>query len=504
MKQGKKILTDAHGDEVLHLHRDILDADLTAAEKIMMAALRKQAFTTGRITLHYPDIAVLAHMPLSTVKNKSGIMDRLRKKGWIRGVVKDGACIKVRMSPGWRSKSGEPSDFDVCAGTEPAAPDPEKGGTEPVPGGTEPVPGAVLNRYQSGTEPVPPSENEDGMKGVESKDESEAPVALTGYGPPRPGAPLNKKEETETANAAPALTPALAGALRAEAEAWTMQVADCIGSDRKVSWGVDVWLPRPGRNPLVVLKTEPVGSKPWDEDVRKVYAFAVDRYPDADPVLAFRAVIREPARYKAQRQQILGHALRMQGSQGYDRPQIKLCSLIRLDNSGKDVPDSVHAMGKEDTRSGSLLQRAQDVADTVPVPCFHAPDPQIEADLRRMADRGGLYSAPCWDGCWKEASARFAAAGLPMSAYIDYINGLIMAETAGKSSPRPWLMDSVDPQDMIAVHMQQVEGGLDFCDNWDGGAGQCQDARETEEYMERDDGSDPAADDAGTRASAAV
>ena len=36
----------------------------------------------------------------------------------------------------------------------------------------------------------------------------------------------------------------------------------------------------------------------------------------------------------------------------YDRPRIKLCSLTRLDNTGRDVPRSVHSIGKQDVCAG--------------------------------------------------------------------------------------------------------------------------------------------------------
>ncbi len=467
-------LVDPHGDEVVHLHQDVLDADLTASEKVMMAVLRKRAFTTGRITVHYPEIAGLARMPLSTVKNKGGVLERLRKKGWIRGVVKDGACINVRMSPGWTSKSGEPSDFDGGTGTEPVQPDPEKGGTESVPASTESVPGAVLNRYRGGTESVPPSENEEGVKGVQNKDKSEAPVALTGSGPQRPGASLNLKEETACGAGAPVATPSLPPeveqALRAEAEAWTMQVAETV--NRNLVQGRDLRLKQPeGNDPIRVVSMKAEGSKPWRGDVETVYAYAGAWYPDADPVLAFRSVIREPARYRAVRQHIFGHAIRMQASQGYKRPRIKLCSLFRLDNTGKDVPESVHILADCDVGCGNLLQRSHELANGPPRPCTCPPDPEKEAELRWRTDPNGCFAASCWEGCWREASARYAEAKVPKWAYWAYIKERLCGPHGYEHPPVPWILDSIDIDDLEKTYAEQVERGLEYCDNW--GAGEC-------------------------------
>ena len=477
MNTTRKKLTDMHGDEIVYMHVDILDADMDSAEKIVMMVLRRMAFPSGWVCQHYKEIAKEARMPLSTVKNKGGVMDRLRGKRWIKGASRDGGCIEVRMAPNWKSKSGEPSDFDGGTGTEPVPQDPENGGTDSVPASTEPVPGTVPNRYRGGTEPVPPSENKEGVKRIQNKEESKAPVALTGSGSENrePGASLIMKEETAcgagTPASAPRLSPELAAALREEARLWTEQVAATL--NRGFVRGRNLQLKRrDGRDPVKVVSEKAVGSSPWPKDVEAVYGYAVSRYPDADPVLAFRSVIRACAIYKRFAQAILGHACRMQASKGYARPRIKLCSLLRLDNTGVDVPDSCRETAGIDTGQGNLLERARELESTEPAPvCVRAPDQAIEKELRSLLDPRGRHTDACWDGCWKEASARCAASTVPVRVFVAYVAELGYGDWGYTEKPVPWVADSVDPVDLYNRHAESIEAEHGFCDNWGPSAG---------------------------------
>lgn len=482
MNTVRKTLKDAHGDEVVYMHTDVLDAPLDPAEKIVMMVLRRMAFASGWACQHYREIAKQSRMSLSTVKNTDGVIDRLRRKGWIKGVSRDGKCIEVRMAPNWISKSGAPSAFDDDAEATDAVPESaENPGTEPVPAGTEPVPGVVLNRYRSGTGSVPPSENEKGRKEDRSKKMSEAPVALTGSGSENrdgAGAPLNFKEGTACgagpAKAESVLTPDLAAALRAEARLWTEQVAQMVnrglvkGRDLKLKRGV-------GQDPVKVVSMKAVGSKAWPSELESIYRFAVSSHPDADPVLAFRTVIRACAIRKKCAQAILGHAYRMQASMGYDKPQIKLCSLLRLDNTGKDVPERFlemedEARGEDEDEvigRGNLLERAQKLVFCDPPPvCAHAPVPAIEAELRALLDSGGRYLDRCWDRCWMEASARCAASTFPVVSYARYAADIKRSEYGGDAQPVPWIADSLDPEQLFINYAEALDSHDGFCGNW--------------------------------------
>lgn len=466
MKHPKK-MTDIHGNEYVPLHTDLIEADLAASDKIVMAVLRKLAFATGEVSMHYAGISEQSRTPLSSLKNKNGIMARLRGKGWIRGAPKDGACISVRMAPNWISKTGAGQDFSGAAAG--SAPDPD---TEPVP---EPVP----NRYRAGTEPVPPSET-NSRTIVGDYSISGAPVALAGSGSgsgTEAGAPPDKTKSKKRGPGKPVRIPGLTQELERvlirEGRLWTEQVADYIGMDRKASWGNEVRLSASGdREAVSVRRLKPEGSKPWPEDVAAVFGFAMTRYPGADPVMAFRSVIRQPARFKAVRQQIYGHALRMQKSMGYERPQIKLCSLLRLDNAGKDVPASVLTLAGDAVEPGMLLERAN-AADSVfgpATPCAHAADAAAEARLREAIDLGSSLCSPCWDACWKEAGARFAAARASLPAYKKFIWGQMRGETGYEQTPVLWLMDSVDVAELDVYDSEFRCQDLDFCSNWSAGA----------------------------------
>ena len=501
----RKKLTDAHGDEVMYMHADVLDAELDPAEKIVMMVLRRMAFPTGWVCQHYKDVAKQSRMPLSTVKNKDGVMDRLRNKGWIKGVSRDGECIEVKMSPNWKSKSGEPSEFDDRAAAESVPVSAENPGTESVPAGTEPVPGAVPNRYRTGTEPVPPSDNEKGRK-VKTTKMSETPVALTGSGSIRreeTGASLNFVEKTAcgagTPAAVPRLSPDLAATLRVEARLWTEQVAATL--NRGLVKGRDLSLKRPaGQDPVKVVSMKVTGSKPWSSDLEAVYGFAMSRYPAADPVHAFRAVIRACACYKKFAQAILGHAYRMQAAKGYDRPQIKLCSLLRLDNTGKNVPERVlemegEACGEvdgEDMGRGNLLERAQNLVYMEPAQvCVHAPVPVIVAELRNLLDYGGRYSDACWDRCWNEASARCAASTVPVVSYARHVAAIKHNEYGGENQPLPWIADSLNPEWLFISHAEARDCDVGLCGNWGGPGEGTVSAPGSDEVAASGDGGDP-------------
>ena len=463
MNTVRKTLKDAHGDEVVYMHTDVLDAPLDPAEKIVMMVLRRMAFASGWAWQHYREIAKQSRMSLSTVKNTDGVMDRLRRKGWIKGVSRDGKCIEVRMAPNWISKSGAPSAFDDDAEATDAVPESaENPGTEPVPAGTEPVPGVVLNRYRSGTGSVPPSENEKGRKEYRSKKMSEAPVALTGSGSENrdgAGAPLNFKEGTACGagsplpKAEPLLPPDIEQALREEAEAWTEQVADIINFPIRNRQIVFPLKDADGVGRRIKCR-KMTGSSPWPGDCEKVLALAMDLAADDvdlhDPQALFRSYLRTRSARPPMRQRLQEHAYRTARAatakavhigqecvtELADAPQIKIAALFRK-------PGDHEAMRENEERIGYVKT------------CRFDADPEIEAALRKALDRRNEYSNPAWDRCWREGSARCRAYG-DFETYVELVKAANWnGQFERQRLPLPWSVDNVS-EDSIISHW--------FCD----------------------------------------
>ena len=376
------------------------------------------------------------NIPLRTVREARR---SLTKKGWLSGSKVNGDVMAVRMPLSWyEDRNIEPQSnlkLDVKKVTV---------GVTSVTGGETPVTSDVT--------PVPCDVTPSNSRTICDLflKMSETPVApADAAATETAGASLILLEENTpagTGQPVPMLTPDVEQALRAEAEAWTQQVAWIINRQTE-----DFSQPFPLKDRDGVIRKidrSPVtGSTPWPGDCAKVlslaYEFDLPRVDLSDPLAVFRAYLRARSDTKRLRQGLQAYAFRIACEATAKARDISLDSAVTLDVAPQI---KIAALFRKPLDHEQLLD---EVGLRCTSSCLQSPDADIEAAIRKELDPKNRYCGPEWNRCWSESSARCKAAEVPVWFYAKYIKYCLEGRI-----PMPWVADSVE--------IRELEDAYDF------------------------------------------
>jgi hypothetical protein len=427
-----------------YVDEELTASELTLVERTLMGGIRTlckgdPAATPGSYKYggmwSETDKACSArlNMPLRTMREARRT---LTKKGWLSGRKVDGDVMAVRMPLSWyEDRNIEPQStlkLDVKQVTV---------GVTSVTGGETPVTSDVT--------PVPCDVTPSDKRGISDLGEkiSEAPVAPAGAAATEAetgsGASLILLEENTAAGTCqpvPMLTPDIEQALRAEAEAWTQQVAWIINRQTE-----SFLPPFPVKNRDGVIRKldrkAVTGSTPWPGDCAKVlalaYEFDLPRVDLSDPLAVFRAYLRLRAGSKPLRQGLQAYAFRVAQEATAKSKGVSLDSALTLTVTPQI---KIAALFRKPLDHEELLENINLCCTTS---CFQSPDADIECALRKDLDPRNRYGDAVWDRCWKEASARCKAAEVPARFY-----GELVKHNVELGVPMPWVADSLEIRDV--------------------------------------------------------
>lgn len=179
-------------------------------------------------------------------------------------------------------------------------------------------------------------------------------------------------------------------------------------------------------------------------DIDQLVVLALELWPDTDPVMALRQLLRAGA-WTAERRNALQQYAYMAASGA-----LTVRGLLRI--GGKPDP----------------LAFAREAAGALPPPPPRAVpvDTDDPALMQTLAydEKPGAWTADVWAPCWVDAAARCRGWQVPPQVYMAV--AFYQYEQAQRSTPLPWLSDSVD---LDAQNEFTREYGRDRVNAWSGG-----------------------------------
>ncbi len=388
----------------IYLYPDICrNPEITPAKRIILSQIRQldEKRKTGRVVAGNDFLAEACGLSVSTVKHA---VPALVKAGWLNSENQGYRILKT----GGGSVKTEPA----TAARQSAKVAPEGADTEPVGANSDPT-GANL---------APPSK---GRKDVYIKK-----TDMKAAAPPKSGAVFFRENQDSDQEQASLLTQGKVGA-RGDLQqkvfkTWALQAC---GMMHETSW--DKTNPDGTKTPMKLAV--PLPGTATASNLKDLAGIAASQWPQSDPVMALRQVLRAAALTSDARETL----------------QRKACAY----GNGKPKARTPLSIGGKDDPLAFIRERCEDMPPPPAVTSeISVDDADADALIRICGFTGSRWGDPRWRQSWLEAAARAKALGPMPCGNLEYYAfcALDKADKFPTDVPFPWIIDSLTAEDIAA------------------------------------------------------